>query len=53
MITYHKDFTGVTASIKDNKNGTATLTIYYNGIRTTKKYKNRKTAVAMWRRFCN
>ena len=53
MITDHKDLTGVTASIKDNKNGTATLTIYCNGIRKTKKYKNRKTAVAMWHRFCN
>lgn len=51
MITYYKDY-GVTASIKDNKDGTATLTIACGSKKTRKVYKNRKSAYVAWYRYC-
>lgn len=53
MKTYHKDFTGATASITDHRDGTATLRIIIQGKRTVKRYKNRKSAMSAWYRFCN
>lgn len=53
MVTYYRDFCGATASIKDNKDGTATLTMMCCGKRTRKVYKNRKSAYAAWYRYCN
>lgn len=50
MTKYYKDFTGVTASIKENKDGTATLK---TSITKSKKYKNFKSAYAAWNRMCN
>lgn len=53
MTTYHKDYTGVTASISDHRDSTATLKIRYLGkIIKNKKYANRKSAYNAWRRYC-
>ena len=53
MTTYYRDY-GVTASITDHRDGTATLKIaVIGGKRTTKKYKNRKSAYSAWRRYCS
>lgn len=52
MKTYYKNY-GVTASIKENKDGTATLTTSINGgKRTSKTYSSKKSAQAAWRRMC-
>lgn len=52
MKTVHRDFTGVTASITDRRDGTAILTINAGGKRKTKQYKNRKSALSAWYRNC-
>lgn len=51
MTKYFKDFTGVTASIKENKDGTATLKISTE--KKARKYKNYKSAYSAWNRYCN
>lgn len=53
MKTYHKDFCGVSATITDKRDGTARLTV---SISTGQKihdkiHKNRKAALAAWRRL--
>ena len=53
MKTYYKDFCGATASITEHRDGTATLVVCAGGKRTTKKYKNVKSAKSAWYRFCN
>ena len=53
MITYYKDFCGATASITEHKDGTATLKTSAGLTKTKKKYKNKKSALAAWRRMCN
>ena len=53
MKTYYKDFCGATASITEHRDGTATLVVYAGGKRTTKKYKNVKSAKSAWYRLCN
>lgn len=52
MKTYYKSY-GVTASIQDNTNGTATLTTCCANKKTVKQYSSRKAALAAWRRMCN
>lgn len=52
MKTYYQDFCGATASITEHKDGTATLRTCCGGKRTSKKYKNKKSALAAWRRMC-
>ena len=53
MTTHYKDY-GVTASITEHKDGTATLKTSVNGgKRTSKKYANKKAAYAAWRRMCS
>lgn len=51
MTTYYKDY-GVTASITEHRDGTATLKTSCGGTKKTKKYKNKKSAYAAWRRMC-
>lgn len=51
MTTYYKDY-GVTASITEHKDGTATLKTSCGGKRTSKKYANKKSAYSAWRRMC-
>ena len=52
MTTYYKNY-GVTASITEHKDGTATLTTSVNGgKRKIKKYASKKSALAAWRRLC-
>ncbi len=53
MITYYKDY-GITASIKDNSNGSAILKVKC-GSKTirNKVYSSRKSAYAAWRRLCD
>lgn len=53
MIRYYKDICGASASITEHKDGTATLKVYAGGKRTTKRYKNFKSAYSAWRRMCN
>lgn len=53
MTTYYKDFCGATASITEHRDGTATLKTAICGTRTTKKYKNKKSAYSAWRRMCS
>lgn len=52
MTTYYKDFCGATASITEHPDGTATLKICAGITRAKKKYKNKKSALAAWRRWC-
>lgn len=52
MKTYYKDFCGATASITEHKDGTATLKTNCGGIKASKKYSNKKSALAAWRRMC-
>lgn len=52
MTTYYKDFCGATASITEHKDGTATLKVCAGGKRKTSKHKNKKAALAAWRRAC-
>lgn len=52
MTTYYKDY-GVTASIKEHKDGTATLKTACGGKRTSKKYASKKSAYSAWRRMCS
>ena len=40
MTKYYKDFCGATASIKEHRDGTATLTVCICGKKTRKTYKN-------------
>ena len=51
MTTYYKDY-GVTASITEHRDGTATLKTSCGGKSKTKKYKNKNSAYAAWRRMC-
>ena len=55
MKTYHEDFCGCTASITDLPGGTARLIIRDRNGKKIKDstHKNRKAALAAWRRFCN
>ena len=50
-IKYYKDFTGVTASIKEHLDGTATLKISTE--KKSKTYKNFKSAYSAWSKYCN
>lgn len=51
MKTTYKDY-GVTASITDHHNGTATLKIQCAGkVIKNKEYASRKSAYNAWRRF--
>ena len=53
MTKYYKNY-GVTASITEHKDGTATLrTSIVGGKKTSKKYKNAKSAYNAWRRMCD
>lgn len=52
-IKYYKDFCGVTASIKTNSDGSATLTVNANGAKHISKHKNERAAYQAWRRWCN
>lgn len=54
MKTYHKDFTGITASITDNADGTARLVIRIPGGKKVhnKTHASRKAAESAWKRFC-
>lgn len=52
MTTYYKDY-GVTASITDHRDGTATLKTSCGRKRVSKKYKNRKSAYSAWKRMCS
>lgn len=51
MTTYYKDY-GVTASITEHKDGTATLKTSCGGKKTVKKYASKKSAYSAWRRMC-
>jgi len=51
MTKFFKDFTGVTASIKEHRDGTATLKISTE--KKAKIYKSYKSAYQAWRRYCN
>ena len=51
MKTYYKDY-GVTASITEHKDGTATLKTSCGGKRMMKKYVSKKSALAAWKRMC-
>ena len=53
MTKYYKDFCGATASIKEHRDGTATLTVCICGKKTRKTYKNFKSAYGAWYRYCN
>ena len=61
MRTLHyRDFCGVTATITELRDGTATLKVSMNGLLSdrnprlrSKKYKNLKTAQNTWYRLCN
>ena len=55
MKTYLKDFYGVTGSITDKSDGTATLKVRLPGgtIIHNKVHKNHKSAQAAWRRLNN
>lgn len=55
MKTYHKDFSGCTASITDKRDGTARLLVRTpNGFKVKDSvHKTRNAALAAWRRFCN
>ena len=50
-IKYYRDFCGVTASIKENQDGTAILKVSTS--KKAKKYKNFKSAYQAWYRLCN
>lgn len=52
MTTYYKDFCGATASITEHTDGAATLKICAGIARVKKKYKNKKSALSAWRRWC-
>ena len=54
MKTYYKEY-GCTASITDKPDGTAHLIIKNQTGKKVKDsiHKNRKAALAAWRRFCN
>ena len=53
MKTYHKSFYGTTASITDNRDGTARLIVRDQYGRKVKDsiHKNRKAALAAWYRY--
>ena len=51
MKEYYKSY-GVTASITEHKDGTATLKTSCAGKRTSKTYASKKAAQAAWRRMC-
>lgn len=53
MKTYYKDFYGSTASITEHRDGTATLKICSGMKKINKKYKNKKSALSAWYRYCN
>jgi hypothetical protein len=55
MKTYYKDFTGVTASINEKKDGTAKLIIALpSGKRVlSKEYKSKQSAYSAWKRYCD
>lgn len=46
-----KDYS-VTASITEHRDGSATLRTSCGKIKTCKKYKSKKNALAAWRRMC-
>lgn len=50
--TYYKDY-GVTASITEHRDGTATLKTACGSARTSKKYATKKLALAAWKRMCS
>ena len=52
MTTYYKDY-GMTASITEHRDGTATLKTCCGGKRIKKKYATRKSALSAWRRMCS
>lgn len=52
-ISYYKDFCGATASITEHRDGTATLKMCVASKKSTKKYKNKKSALSVWRRYCS
>lgn len=54
MKTYYKEY-GATASITDQKDGSATLVIRDHLGRKVhnKTHASRKAAYAAWRRYCN
>ena len=54
MKTYHKDF-DVTASITDKRDGTARLVVRDQYGKKVKEsvHKNRRAAVAVWKRMCS
>ena len=54
MKTYHKDF-DVTASITDKRDGTARLVVrdQYGKKVKDSVHKNRRDAVAVWKRMCS
>lgn len=54
MKTYHKDCYGCTASITDQRDGTARLIVRDQHGKKIKDstHKSRPAAVAAWRRFC-
>ena len=51
MITYFRSYS-VTASVRENRDGTAILCIKYpNSPRVYKTYKTKKNAIAAWKRI--
>ena len=52
MTTYYKDY-GVTASITEHRDGTATLKTSCGSKKTSKKYASKKSAYAAWKRMCS
>ena len=52
MKKYYKYFSsGITASVEEHRNGTATLRIYFWDKTKVKKYKNFKSAYNAWWRL--
>ena len=52
MTKYYKDY-GVSASITEHKDGSATLKVNACGKKTSRKYKNFNSARQAWYRWCN
>lgn len=51
MTRYYRTIYGATASITEHNDGSATLRTMVAGKRTSKKYKNIKSAQAAWYRM--